>query len=77
MKNISLPRCFYDESENGVKNVEIHAFGDASRKAYCAEVYLVYETSEGIQTKLLCSKSRVAPLKEMTIPRLELLSPGS
>ena len=52
--------------------MEIHAFGDASRKAYCVMVYLVYETSEGIQTNLLCSKSRVAPLKE--IPRLELLS---
>ena len=74
VNSISLPRCFYGENESEVKNVEIHAFGDASRKAYCAVVYLVYETSEGIQTKLLCSKSRVAPLKEMTIPRLELLS---
>ena len=46
----------------------------AAKHTYYAVVYLVYETSEGIQTKLLCSKSRVAPLKEMTIPRLELLS---
>ncbi|XP_065068275.1 uncharacterized protein LOC135693670 [Rhopilema esculentum] len=74
VQNISLPRCLYDADSDKVRSVEIHAFGDASRKAYCGVVYLVYETPEGIKTTLLCSKSRVAPLKEITIPRLELLS---
>ena len=32
------------------------------------------ETEEGPLTHLLCSKTRVAPMKSVTIPRLELLS---
>eukprot|EP00795_Rhopilema_esculentum_P000002 gene2-biopygen6692 len=69
VQNISLPRCLYDADSDKVRSVEIHAFGDASSKAYCGVVYLVYETPEGIKITLLCSKSRVAPLKEITIPR--------
>ena len=43
-------------------------------KAYCAVVYLVCATNEGIYAKWLASESRVAPLKTLTIPRLELMS---
>jgi len=74
VKAISLPRCFYNGSEGEILKCQIHGFGDASKKAYCAVVYLVYETANGVRTTLLCSKTRVAPLKELTIPRLELLS---
>lgn len=49
-------------------------FCDASQKAYCAVVYLRVEFSNGdILCILLCAKTRVAPLKAITIPRLELL----
>ena len=50
------------------------AFGGASLKAYSALIYLVYKTEKGIFTKLLCEKTRVAPLKSLSIPRLELMS---
>ena len=43
-------------------------------QGYCAVVYLVYHTSDGVYTTLLTSKCRVAPLKSLTIPRLELMS---
>ncbi|XP_048576431.1 uncharacterized protein LOC125558945 [Nematostella vectensis] len=56
------------------RKVQIHGFADASRKAYCAVVYLVYDVRGERQVRLLCSKTRVAPLKEMTIPRLELMA---
>ena len=59
VQNISLPRCLYDADSDKVRSVEIHAFGDASSKAYCGVLYLVYETSEGIKTTWLCSESRV------------------
>ena len=52
----------------------MHGFGDASLKVYSAVIYLVYEPKEGIFTKLLCAKTRVAPLKILSISRLELLS---
>ncbi|KFM82032.1 hypothetical protein X975_09549, partial [Stegodyphus mimosarum] len=51
----------------------LQGFADASEKAFGAVIYLQSITSPGEYcSKLLCSKSRVAPIKTMTIPRLEL-----
>ncbi|GFS52603.1 integrase catalytic domain-containing protein [Trichonephila clavipes] len=53
--------------------IEIHGFSDASERAYAAVAYIkCFNESGQSQTRLLCSKSRVAPLKTLTIPRLEL-----
>lgn len=53
--------------------ISLHGFCDASASAYGACIYVREESSEGkTQVTLLCSKSRVAPLKKQTIPRLEL-----
>ena len=49
-------------------------FCDASQKAYAAVVYMQAERGNVIHTQFMCSKTRVAPVKKMTIPRLELLS---
>ena len=71
---ISIDRCVYENPQQRVLECQLHGFGDASTKVYCAVVYLVYVTNEGIYAKLLASKSRVAPVKSLTIPRLELMS---
>ena len=63
VNSITLPRWFYNDSEGEIRKCEIHGFGDTNSKAYCAVVYLVYETENGVHTTLLCSKTRVAPLK--------------
>ncbi|XP_062556798.1 uncharacterized protein LOC134221624 [Armigeres subalbatus] len=53
--------------------VEIHGFSDASMLAYGACIYVkTVDISGNACTRLLCAKSRVAPLKKMTLPRLEL-----
>ncbi|XP_062537684.1 uncharacterized protein LOC134206011 [Armigeres subalbatus] len=53
--------------------VELLGYCDASKRAYGAVLYVRTEVSDGtINIQLVCSKSRVAPLKPMTIPRLEL-----
>lgn len=64
-----IPRFVLDRSSL----IELHGFADASIQAYGACVYArcIFPNGE-IRTHLLASKSRVAPLKSMTIPRLEL-----
>jgi hypothetical protein len=53
--------------------IQLHGFCDSSEKAYGACLYLRSVNQQGeITTKLLCSKSRVAPVKKITLPRLEL-----
>ena len=52
---------------------QIHHFCDASQSAYGAVSYLRLISSDGeIHCFFLNGKSRLAPLKQMTIPRLEL-----
>lgn len=51
----------------------LHGFCDASERAYGACLYIQSENQEGHRTAvLLCSKSRVSPVKKITLPRLEL-----
>nr|XP_018895666.1 PREDICTED: uncharacterized protein LOC109029600 [Bemisia tabaci] len=58
---------------NEPTNIQIHGFSDASEKAYGVCVYLRSENAEKTtQVSLLCAKSRVAPVKVVSIPRLEL-----
>ncbi|XP_035228009.1 uncharacterized protein LOC118200187 [Stegodyphus dumicola] len=59
-------------SSNAVK-IEMHGFSDASELAYGACIYVKCILQSGSSSVvLLCSKSRVAPLKSVSIPRLEL-----
>ncbi|KAL0832417.1 hypothetical protein ABMA28_000654 [Loxostege sticticalis] len=51
----------------------LHIFCDASQKAYGACAYTRTVNRDGIiEVRLLCAKSRVAPLKRLTMPKLEL-----
>ena len=53
--------------------VELHGFCDASQNAYAAVIYIrATYASNPPSCKLVISKTRVAPLKPTTIPRLEL-----
>lgn len=55
-------------------DIELHGFADASEKAYGCSLYIRSTNAHGTTTvKLLCSRSRVAPVKKVTLPRLELL----
>ena len=70
LARLSIPRWFNTWRDS---TVEIHGFSDASQLAMSAVIYLVvHSPSTGAISTLVCSKTRVAPLKRLTISRLEL-----
>ncbi|XP_045452660.1 uncharacterized protein LOC123661764 [Melitaea cinxia] len=70
ISNFQIPRFVLIESP---QIIDIHCFSDASLVGYGACVYTrVTSSNNRIEVKLLCSKSKVAPLKPVSIPRLEL-----
>ena len=67
---------FHDvrKEDKELRDVTIHTFSDASEKAYAAASYVRHEYEDGtVSTRLVAAKSRLAPLKAMSIPRLELM----
>jgi ribonuclease HI len=68
-----IPRCYKPDGFKELKSVELHHFTDASTEGYGTASYLRLEDVEGkVHCSLIMGKSRVAPLKTMTVPRLEL-----
>ena len=49
----------------------LHGFGDASKDGYCAVIYLVADNEGEESCNILTVKTRLAPLKKRSIPRLE------
>ncbi|XP_037293643.1 uncharacterized protein LOC119189067 [Manduca sexta] len=67
---LRIPRYVMSE---GTLRCELHIFADASQDAYGACAYIkTYDESSRNTVQLLCSKGKVAPVKTITIPRLEL-----
>ena len=75
MKNLHITRCFKPPKFGRIKETSIHHFSDASDSGYGQASYLrlVIETGR-ITCCLLMGKSRVAPIKNITTPRMELVS---
>ena len=70
MATIRIPRCVLPPTP---ARQQLHHFADASEKAYGVVSYLRNEDQEGrIHSNIVMAKSRLAPLKTLTIPRLEL-----
>ncbi|XP_075157757.1 uncharacterized protein LOC142231024 [Haematobia irritans] len=53
-------------------DVEYHGFCDSSESAYAAAVYVRVAIEDQIFSNLLVAKTKVAPIKKLSIPRLEL-----
>ena len=53
-------------------SLQLRVFSDSSKKDYAAAVYLRVETTTLVHCYLIAGKSKVAPLKRCTIPRLKL-----
>ena len=72
LESVSIKRHILCNCGNRV--TEIHGFCDSSAQAYCAVVYVRVLCSHGVGVNLWAGKRRVAPMKDLSIPRLELLA---
>ncbi|UYV77097.1 hypothetical protein LAZ67_14003262 [Cordylochernes scorpioides] len=68
---IKIPRYMWNDL---IFPTEVHIFCDASQIGYGAVAYLRSETGRENTLTLIWSKVRLAPMKSITIPRLELMA---
>ena len=68
-----MQRCFKPTDIGELKSIQLHHFSDASTAGYgqCSYIRLL-NVQEQVHCELVMAKSRVSPLKGITIPRLEL-----
>ncbi len=64
-----ISRCYFP-SDAQIRSVQIHGFCDASENAYAGVVYI--DSDSNVHISLVIAKTKVAPIKRLTIPRLEL-----
>lgn len=73
LKTIEIPRYVQGDSANEM--IQLHHFADASTVGYGTASYLRVQQADGeVRCHFLFGKARLAPLKEETIVRLELLA---
>ena len=72
LEELAIDRCFKDKDKEAV-SAQLHHFADASQEGYGAVTYLRVEDNQGeIKCSFVMGKVRVAPMKSVTIPRMEL-----
>ena len=71
---LSVPRRYFDELLRPSTRLSVVGYCDASLRAYAAVIYLCIDVGSNLVKRFLCPKTRIAPVKSLTIPQLELLS---
>ena len=70
LSELRIPRCF---TQVTAASYEIHCFADASLFAYDACSYLnIVDTKKFVHCSFLLGKSRWAPIKSVSVPKLKL-----
>lgn len=72
----NVQRCYFlGVSWKFMTGVKLHAYGDASEKGYGACVYLrLVQPTGKCKASFVMARGRVAPIKSISLPRLELLA---
>ena len=70
---VYIDRCFNDFIDNPVAEIQLHIFSDASELAYGSVAYFRFHFKVGgYACRFIMSKSKLAPIRTVTLPRLEL-----
>ena len=69
--SIRIPRSL-DLDPDLFQQVQLHVFCDASERAFAASAYVRIEECGMIRVRIIMAKTRVSPIKQLTLPRLEL-----
>ncbi|XP_070075749.1 uncharacterized protein [Drosophila takahashii] len=72
IEELCIHRCYMPKQLSG-HQVDMHTFVDASESGFAAVCYLRIKFGPTIHCCLLGSKTKVAPLRLVSIPRLELM----
>ena len=71
LQSVELERCLTPPL--AIEKPTLCVFSDASESAFGACMYIRWQLNNGqFETRFVTAKSRVAPLKRLTVPRLEL-----
>ena len=72
IKQCRIPRCLIPKGSDPF-STELHVFCDASLQAFATVAYLrVIDPNRTVYLSLIMAKTRIAPVKPITVPRLEL-----
>jgi len=73
LEELSIPRCYKTSDFGCIAKAQLHHFLDASTQGHGQCPHLRVINDEGsIHCSFVIGKARVAPLKPVTVPRLEL-----
>ncbi|XP_055909040.1 uncharacterized protein LOC129943877 [Eupeodes corollae] len=72
VENLNIPRCYMSNATKDTGERQLHIFVDASENGFAAVAYVRSSYGNHVECALIGAKTRVAPLKNVSIPRLEL-----
>ncbi|XP_033118371.1 uncharacterized protein LOC117117984 [Anneissia japonica] len=75
LEELKIRRCLRKDEFGDVVTQDLHHFADASEVGYGVASYLHMKNQHGdTQSTLVFARSRLCPIKRVTIPRLELMA---
>ena len=73
LEQVAIDRCFKPPNFGEVSSTQLHHFSDASQQGYGAVTYLrITDRSGNTKCSFVMGKSRLAPMKSVTVPIMEL-----
>ncbi|XP_065085343.1 uncharacterized protein LOC135707451 [Ochlerotatus camptorhynchus] len=72
IEDVKIPQCYLQGAPPEAYDTLLHVFVDASEQAYGGVAFFRVVTDDGPRCSLAIARTKVAPLKQLSIPRMEL-----